>query len=248
MGKARVLPPHHKPTKTDMFGKLFYSFIQITWGLQDRARSLGLLGLLVGRASGTRGSCIVCASIMPANFTDDFIESLFDIDTSLGRSLQERTIQGLAEVAAFAGLHFAFVFQIALVAQDDHGVAVFVLDAQNLVAERLDGLEGGTASNRINNQEALARSNVLVAHGRIFFLASRVEDIQQADFAVDFDLLAVGVFNGRIIFVHEMILGELSGVRFEKGCGSTYLNGQGRFTDTTITDNDEFVQEGLGHV
>jgi len=84
--------------------------------------------------------------------------------------------------------------EITLVANDNHGEVVLVLDAENLLLEGHDLLEALAVGYRVDEQEALARAHVLLAHGRVLLLAGGVEDIEQGDLVVDDALLAVRVW------------------------------------------------------
>lgn len=61
----------------------------------------------------------------------------------------------------------------------------------------------------------------------VLLLTSRIQNIEQRYFLVNDTLFSVRVFDSRIVFVNEMTLNE--------------LDRQGRLSDTTTTDDDEFV-------
>jgi len=122
---------------------------------------------------------------------------------------------------------FSLALQIALVADNNHGEVVLVLDAENLLLESGDLLETLARSDVVNKQETLSRPHVLFAHGAVLLLTGGVENIEKSDLVVNVALLAVRVFDRRVIFVDEMALDQ--------------LDRQARFTDTTTTDNDELV-------
>ena len=84
--------------------------------------------------------------------------------------------------------------QIALVADNNDGEIVLVLDAQDLLLEGHDFFKGLTRCDRVDEQEALAGAHVLFPHCRILLLACRVENVQESDLIVDNTLLAVGVW------------------------------------------------------
>lgn len=62
-----------------------------------------------------------------------------------------------------------------------------------------------------DQEEALTRPHVLISHGRIFLLTGCVQNVQQTRLAIDDHLFAVGIFDGWIVFVNEMVLDELYG-------------------------------------
>ncbi len=55
-------------------------------------------------------------------------------------------------------------------------------------------------------QKTLAGPHVLISHSTVLFLAGRVQNIQQARFAVDDHLFPVRVLDCRIIFVYETLI------------------------------------------
>lgn len=59
----------------------------------------------------------------------------------------------------------SLAFQIALVAYNDDGEVILVLDAQNLLLEGHDLFEALSARYRVDEEETLARSHILFAHG-----------------------------------------------------------------------------------
>jgi hypothetical protein len=91
------------------------------------------------------------------------------------------------------GADLALVLQVALVADDDDGEVVPVLDAEDLLLEGHDLLEALPAGYAVDEQEALAGPHVLLAHGAVFFLAGGVEHVEQGRLAVDYALLAVRI-------------------------------------------------------
>ena len=88
---------------------------------------------------------------------------------------------------------YALLFQIALVADDNYGEIILVLDAQDLLLEGHDFFEGLARRYGVDEQEALAGPHVLFPHRRVFLLACCVQDIQKSDLIVDDTLLAVGI-------------------------------------------------------
>lgn len=74
--------------------------------------------------------------------------------------------------------HLALLFQITLVADQDDGEVVLVLDSQYLLLEGEDFLKGLFGSDGVDEQETLSGSHVLLSHGGVFFLAGGIEDVQ----------------------------------------------------------------------
>jgi len=68
----------------------------------------------------------------------------------------------------------ALVIQIALVPDNDHGEVVLVLYSQNLLLKGCDLIKALPRRDRVHKQETLAGAHVLLAHCRVFFLASRI--------------------------------------------------------------------------
>jgi len=104
---------------------------------------------------------------------------------------------------------------------------VGILDAENLLAEGVDFVEGAAGGDCVDEEEALASAHVLVAHGAVLLLASGIEDVEQRGLSIDGDLLSVAILDGRVILVNEVVLDELD-------C-------EGGLADTTTTDDDDLV-------
>ena len=158
-----------------------------------------------------------CLLALAAEDADNVIESLFDIDAVLGRGLDKLAAELAGEGVTLLRRHLALGDAIALVA-DEHdrdrqlrvgsgyggarigrGGGAGFLDALNLVVEALDARKGGARGDAVNEDETLAVTDPLVAEGRIFFLASGVEDFEHTWLGVDDDLLSVLVLNCGII-------------------------------------------------
>jgi len=142
----------------------------------------------------------------------------------------------------------ALVFKIALVSDNHHREVVFVLYSQDLLLEGCDFLKALARCDGVDEKETLAGAHVLLAHRRVLFLASRVENIEQRHLIVDNALLPVRIwyamlakdaakpqrrkramrtFNCRIVFVYEM--------------GLDQLDGEARFTDATTSNDHQLV-------
>jgi len=89
--------------------------------------------------------------------------------------------------------HLPLALQIALVAHDDDGEVVLVLDAQYLLLECDHLLEALPRRYAVDQQEAFTRPHVLLSHRGVLFLAGRVEHVQERYLVVDDALLAVWV-------------------------------------------------------
>lgn len=91
-------------------------------------------------------------------------------------------------------------------------------------ADLLKRVPGG---DRVHEKESLASSHVLLPHGSVLLLSGGVQDVEESDLVVNDALLAVRVFDGRVVLVYKVGLDE--------------LNGEGGFTDTSSTNNDKLV-------
>jgi len=162
-----------------------------------------------------------------ADLANEGKEPFLDVDPGFGGGLQERTIERLGQVLAFGLRDLSLGLEIALVPADDEGHLVGVFDAEDLLSECGDLVEGCSRCDGVDAEEALTRPHVLVAHGAVLLLPGGVEDIQKTRFVVDGDLFSVRVFDGRVVFVDEMVLNQ--------------LDREGRFTDSSSTDDNELV-------
>lgn len=84
-----------------------------------------------------------------------------------------------------------------------------LLDALDEFVEAFDAVEGSAGRDAIDQDEAFAVADPLVAKGCIFFLACCVENFEHAGLVVDDDLFAVGVFDGGVVGLDEVIEAEL---------------------------------------
>lgn len=142
--------------------------------------------------------------------------------------------------------NLSLALQIALVAHNDHGEVVLVLDSQDLLLEGCDLFETLAGRDGVNEQETFACAHVLLSHGRVLFLAGGVENIEQRDLVVNDTLLSVGVCDKGSIDAANR---DGIGVRHTLDCWVVFidemtldqLNRKTRFTDTTSADNHQFV-------
>lgn len=88
---------------------------------------------------------------------------------------------------------FSLALQITLVADNNHGEVVLVLDSQNLLLESGDFLETLARCDGVDEQETFTRAHVLLSHGAVLLLAGGIEDVEKGDFIVNDTLLAVRV-------------------------------------------------------
>jgi len=182
------------------------------------------LGARAWCSSWTTGSLLL---VVLADLTDELGERGVDVDALLGRGLEELATEMFREVSALVVPDLTFVLEVTLVADDDDGEGVAVLDTEDLLVEGTDLLEGVAGGDGVDEEEAFACAHVLLSHRTVFFLAGGVEDVEEGYFFVDHALLAVRVFDGGIVLVYEVALDE--------------LDGQGAFADTTTADDDELV-------
>src|ERR1700744_4966301 len=71
--------------------------------------------------------------------------------------------------------------------------------------ELLDPLKGVSGCNTVDEDETLSISYPLVAESGIFFLSSRIQHFEHASLLINHDLFAIGVFDGWVIGLHEMV-------------------------------------------
>lgn len=129
-----------------------------------------------GGTLGTR-SCLALAT----EDADDIVKCLFNIDAVLGRSFDEFTSKFAGEGVALLRGHLALGDAIALVADEHDGDGQLrggggygragiggrggagLLDSLNLMMEALDARKGGARGDAVDEDEALAITNPLVA-------------------------------------------------------------------------------------
>ena len=141
-----------------------------------------------------------CASCLPSILAEIFSQCVFLIvvrgemkGVGVGAwQTRGSLLPSLGVLRTFCA-HLTLVLQIALVAHDDDGEVVLVLDPQYLLLECDNLFKRLARRYAVDEQEALARPHVLLAHRRVLLLAGGVEHIEQRDLIVDDALLAVGV-------------------------------------------------------
>jgi hypothetical protein len=160
-------------------------------------------------------------TLVPPDGTDNSNKRVVDVDALLGGSLDALGAKALGEVAALVRLNLALVLEVALVGNNDDGEVVLVLYAEDLLVEGRNLLKRAARGDRVDEEEsftwrcyygvsaslycgALTRPHVLLPHGTVLFLASRVEDIEEGDLVINDALLAVRVLDGRVVLVDEL--------------------------------------------
>lgn len=145
--------------------------------------------------------------------------------------------------------------QIALVTHHNNRKIVLILNPQNLLLEGHDFLETLTAGDAVDQEESFTRSHVLLSHRRVFFLTSGIEDIEQRYFFIDHALFAVGICVGSVSsWEVDRGPGEVRRCTFDRGIifideMTLYqLNRQARLSDSTTTNNNEFILSQKLHV
>lgn len=177
-------------------------------------------------AAVTRNASLLCLVVL-ANLPDEITESLVDVDPLLGRGLDELAAEVLGEVTALVHADLALILEITLVRHDDDRERVLVLDPEDLLVEDADFFEGVSGRDGVDQKEALASSHVLLPHGAIFLLASRVEDVEEGNLVVNDALLPVRILDGRVVLVDEVGLDE--------------LDSQSGLSNTSSTDHNQLV-------
>lgn len=158
--------------------------------------------LPITATSSTATGCVSGHFLVVApDFADEVVEGVVDVDARLCGGLDEFAAKGTGECFSLY-LHnkwletvtfdknresvgakytllrnLSLALQIALVAYNNDGEIIFILDPQNLLLERHDLLKTLPAGDAVHEQEALAGPHVLFAHRRVFFLAGCIEDV-----------------------------------------------------------------------
>ena len=84
---------------------------------------------------------------------------------------------------------------------------------------------------RVNYDEAVPGAHERVAHRGELLLSCRVEDVQAARDAVDGELLAVRVLDGRVVLDDELVLHK--------------ADGHCRLADASSPDDNDLVRRGV---
>lgn len=126
------------------------------------------------------------------NLPHEVIERLVDVEPLLGRSLDEAASKVLGELAALVRADLPLILEVGLICDDDAREVVLVLDAygcgasaigekrerdavertEDLLMKGADFVERVARGDRVDQQEALARPHVLLAHSTAHMRAS----------------------------------------------------------------------------
>lgn len=163
--------------------------------------------------STARAKLVVLLIFLPsffvlANFADERVKGIINSHSGFsGRFNKWHTVllRHISRLVHVDGPRL----EITLVANENHRDFFGILYALNLLSIRSYIFETFGTVDCKHQQKALASSHVLVPHGRVLLLTGRVQDVQQARFTVNHDLLPVGVLDRRIVLIHEVILDEL---------------------------------------
>ncbi len=164
--------------------------------LQQRRHLLACTGLLL--------IDLQSSLVLSSNLSYQFMKAFVYVDSFLGAGLIEGDTIRFGKELALVGGHFSLGFQIYLVANEYHGYREVVLHSSDQFSHGIDLLEGSSGGDIVDEEEALSGSHVLIAHCRVFFLASSIQNIQQTNFVVDDQLLAIGIFDSGIILDDTM--------------------------------------------
>jgi hypothetical protein len=150
----------------------------------------------LGRAIGARetaaaGGVALHLAVVSSDLANNVVKGLLNIQTRLGGSLDELAAERTSQSLSLLPGDLTLALEIALVADDNHGEVVLVLDSQNLLLEGGDFLEALAGCDGVDEEETLSGPHVLLAHGAVLLLASGVEDIEQSGLIIDVALLAV---------------------------------------------------------
>lgn len=154
-----------------------------------------------GRAPVLRFAALLLLLSLLSEHPDHIVKSLFDIDTVLGRGLDEFASQILGESLTFLGGYGSFDGLVTLVPHQHHGhgqrgargsidgrgqVAGTggrpgvggLLDHLDLIVEFLYPGKRGSRGDAVDEDEALTVADPLIAQGRVFFLAGGIQHLQ----------------------------------------------------------------------
>jgi hypothetical protein len=232
-------------SQNDAFGLVFASFAAVV--ATPAATTEAGFATVAVPSVGAAASGFLCLAIWKAasalmtlstKLPDDVEKGLFDVDTVLGRSLNEVAAKVFGQSLALLGGDFTLGNAIALVPnQHDRGLAENgswgshggagvgrgashgrLLDALDLAVEALDSSKRGARWDAVDEDEAFSIAYPLVAQGNVLLLAGCVEDFEHARLAVNLNLLAVRVFNSGIVGLDEMVQTKLGESAVSQGC------------------------------
>jgi len=148
-----------------------------------------------------------------SNQSNEVMEGLIYVQTKLGRTFHVGHSKTSGHFFTLVLRDQSLMFQICLVADQQHGEFISIFDPENESMETEHFFEAVPIGNGEDQQESLTRSEILLSHRAEFLLTRRVEHLQFADVLIDEALLRVRIFNGRIIISDEILLDKLNGER-----------------------------------
>ena len=175
-------------------------------------------------SGGSFGSGLVEGSPL-CDLSDGLYKDLRDVQASLGRGLKEGDVEAFGEGSAFLGGDLAELLHVGLVAHEDEGDGLCVLDAQDVIVQFLDLPEGGLSAYRVDTEESFAGPHVLITDGAKVFLSCCIKYVEHMLIFVHSELLSVTVFERRVILFDKLFVDE--------------LDSEARLSDTTFSDHDD---------
>lgn len=148
--------------------------------------------------------------VPPYNLSTKVPEALVNVRATPGAGLVIRRIPpGLRDIKGTGAGDGTVFFEVALVADKHYGYRRVIFDADNLVAQLGEFVEGGKGSDAEYEEEALAGLHVEFSHGGKLFRSSGVENFQHDLSTIHFESLAVRIFYRRIIAFYPDVLHKL---------------------------------------
>lgn len=147
--------------------------------------------------------------LFPPYLAHEREERLIDVVAQGGRSFVERAAKLFGQRFALLRRDLALGLQVQLVCHQ-HQRYVF---RQSYPCDQLPilgrFLEAVPIRDGVTDDETLAATHILVAHGSKLHLAGRIQYVEQGGFPIDDGLLLVRVLNRRIVVVQEAMAHEL---------------------------------------
>jgi hypothetical protein len=160
------------------------------------------------------------------HFANDFGKHLVNVGLVLGARLDKRTTPLLRQRVALAGLHLPLVVQVDFVGHEEDGDSLGALHPGDELLHRPNILERLVVSQTVDHHEPLSVLDVKVAHAGELFRPCRVQYFQNTRGIVHFDLFAVEILDGWVVFFHET--------------SGNKLNRQCTFPNPTRSENHNF--------
>lgn len=160
---------------------------------------------------------------MSSQDSDDVVKGLLNVDAVLGRGLDKLAAELPRKGVALLCGDLSVRHAVTLVSDEhdgDRGCRADggdgragvrrrrgrrLLDPLNLVVEALDARERRARRHAVDENEALAVADPLVAQRCVLFLSGRVEHFEHAGLVVNHGLLAVGIFDGWVVLLPESV-------------------------------------------